>query len=90
VYNLVKDVIITNSKFVVNKIHLNVTINHVQNHQKNVQLDYHVQKRIKFFVLIILALQVSYNVFSQLNVQKMKFYALINHVDQILINVQNQ
>jgi len=69
--------------------HLNAKINHVQFHQMNVLPQFHAKLKIKSFVLIILALIVFYNVKFQMIVP-MEFYALINHVDLQLLNVQDK
>jgi len=61
-------------------LHLNVTIKLVQLHQVNVQLDYHVQNQIKFFVQINLVQIVSFNVKFLMNVLT-EYYAQINHVN---------
>jgi len=75
-------VIINNSKIVLIKHHLDVTINHVQFNQVNVQLDYHVQRKIKSYVLIILVQTVFFNVKFQMNVL-MESCVQINHVDHL-------
>jgi len=81
VFNLQKDVTINNIKNVMILIlHLNVTIKLVQLHQVNVQLDYHVQNQIKFFVQINLVQIVSFNVKFLMNVLT-EYYAQINHVN---------
>lgn len=80
-FNLQKDVTINNIKNVMILIlHLNVTIKLVQLHQVNVQLDYHVQNQIKFFVQINLVQIVSFNVKFLMNVLT-EYYAQINHVN---------
>jgi hypothetical protein len=78
ILNVFKDLVLI--LLVAHQMNINVKINHVYLTLIYVQLENHVTKQDKFFVLIILVLILNLIAVFLKNVQADKYYVLINHV----------